>query len=137
MRSSKTLAFNFKKILQRKPFKLGAQWQADGLESADRKTKLPVQKGSLSPKHSSQHLTNIAKIFFSMPQLGMVIYARKIEKCCSHAAKAGESSSSSQDHNISVVCPKMLHFWTIWEVPAGLSLVPEPGVASIIRKGRA
>lgn len=35
-----------------------------GLETADKKTKLPVQKGSLSPKPCSQHLT---KIFFSKP----------------------------------------------------------------------
>lgn len=58
------------------------------------------------------------------------------ERRGSHAARAGENSSS-QNHNIPVVSPKLLHFWAIWEVPAGLSLIAEPRVVSTTRKGRA
>lgn len=104
---SKTPAFNLKKILQRKPFKIWAQWQGDGLvwKLQTERQKLPVQKGNLSPKPCSQHFTNVAKIFFSgpfqkqnfplaMPQLRMVIYARETWLSCSKSWREQQQPES-------------------------------------------
>lgn len=103
------------------------------LETADRKAKTTSAKGNLSSKPSAQHSASMAKIFSRPLQIHSVslvmsqlevVYAT--ERHGSQAASCGEQWQPELQYLCcSHVFPKLLHFWTIWEVLATFSLVLE------------
>lgn len=115
------------------------------LETADRKAKTTCAKGNIRPKSYSQHLASVAKIFFSGPfqkqsfslamsQLEMVVYTRETWVSCSELERTIAARITISLLLSWFFFPKLLCFWTIWEVSAMLSLVPEPRVVSVYRE---